>query len=120
MEQTYHVPSRFNYDVGQHECPPCVCLRLPFSSFVQGSHDDEVGHDLVDQLDDHKQHRKPIVAAIIVGLKRLANRIDGMNTTDTKTVRAAPIVVSTLLDFEQPGGLEEWGKTDLSKFIFVQ
>ena len=97
VEQIYRVPSRFNYNVGQHECLPCVCLRSPFSSFVQRPHDDEVGHDLVDQLDDHKQRRKSIVAVIIVGLKRLANRIDGMNTTDTTTVRAARKVLSTLL-----------------------
>ena len=60
------------------------------------------------------------IYAIIIGLKRLANRIDGSNTIDSVTVRAARKVVSTLLDFEQYGGLEDWEKIDPSKFAFVQ
>lgn len=60
------------------------------------------------------------IYAIIIGLKRLANRIDGTNIIDSMTVRAARKVVSTLLDFEQSGGLEDWEKLDPSKYVFVQ
>lgn len=44
------------------------------------------------------------IYAVIVGLKKLANRVDNINTVDAITVRAARKVVGTLLNFEQDGG----------------
>lgn len=60
------------------------------------------------------------IYAVIVGLKRLANRVDNTSTLDAMTVRAARKVVRTLLGFEQHGGMEDWETVDPSKFVFVQ
>lgn len=43
------------------------------------------------------------IYAVIVGLKRLANRVDGIVTVDEMTVRAARKVVHILLQFDQGG-----------------
>jgi hypothetical protein len=43
------------------------------------------------------------IHAIIVGLKRLANRVDKVNTVDAITLRAARKVVCLLLEFGQEG-----------------
>ena len=51
------------------------------------------------------------IYAVIVGLKRLANRVDKINTVDAITLRAARKVVGTLLDFEQDSGLGRQEKT---------
>ncbi len=43
------------------------------------------------------------IYATIIGLKRLANRIDEISTVDATTIRAARKIVGTLLDFETGG-----------------
>lgn len=58
--------------------------------------------------------------AFIIGLKRLANRVDNINTVDTMTVRAARKIVSTLLDFDLAGVVGDGTKPSPSKYIFVQ
>jgi hypothetical protein len=60
------------------------------------------------------------IYAIIIGLKRLANRVDGTDTIDSMTVRAARTVVGTLLDFEQSDSLDDWEKLGPSKFVVGQ
>lgn len=57
-----------------------------------------------------KYHVRCIVAdhtmniyAVIIGLKRLANRIDKIGVVDSTTIRAARKIVGTLLDFEDGG-----------------
>lgn len=52
------------------------------------------------------------VYAVIVGLKRLANRVDNVSTVDEMTVCAARKVVRTLLQFDQEGGLVDRSKPD--------
>lgn len=52
------------------------------------------------------------IYAVIVGLKRLANRVDNIVTVDEMTVRAARKVVNTLLEFDQEGGLADRSKPD--------
>lgn len=58
--------------------------------------------------------------AFIIGLKRLANRVDNANIVDPITLRAARKVVSTLLDFELTGVVDSGSELDPSKFDFVQ
>ncbi|KAJ4986668.1 fungal specific transcription factor [Stagonosporopsis vannaccii] len=43
------------------------------------------------------------IYAVIVGLKRLANRIDKIDIVDAKTIRAARKIVDILLDVDQDG-----------------
>ncbi|KAJ4341837.1 hypothetical protein N0V87_001501 [Didymella glomerata] len=52
------------------------------------------------------------IYAVIVGLKRLANRVCNVTTVDEMTVRAARKVVDTLLDFDQEGGPTDRSKPD--------
>lgn len=60
------------------------------------------------------------IHATIIGLKRLANRIDNINMVDNMTVRAARKVVGTLLDFEQIDAADIAQKLDPSKFVFIE
>ena len=60
------------------------------------------------------------VHAIIIGLKRLAGRIENAHIVDNMTVRAARKVVGTLLDFEQIDAVDIGQQLDPSRFIFVQ
>lgn len=69
------------------------------------------------------------IYAVIVGLKRLANRVDNIAAVDEMTVRAARKVVGTLLDFEQDVGAEDRRSPDpvdyfcqyvtFSAFVFI-
>lgn len=58
VEGTYCVPAHFYHNVGEDESLPCVCLRLPLSSFEQSSLRDEDWHDLIDELDDDEQENE--------------------------------------------------------------
>lgn len=58
------------------------------------------------------------IYAFIVGLKRLANRVDKINTVDAVTLRAARKVVGTLLDFGQGDGVGDRKDNDpLTYFV---
>ncbi|XPS74883.1 hypothetical protein M3J09_006996 [Ascochyta lentis] len=59
------------------------------------------------------------IYAFIIGLKRLANRLDKIDTVDLMTVRAARKVVSTLLEFEITDVVGDGVNLDPTKFIFV-
>jgi hypothetical protein len=59
------------------------------------------------------------IFAVIIGLKRLANRVANTHTVDTMTVRAARKVVSTLLEFEGATAVPGIG-LDPSKTVFAQ
>ncbi|KAJ4311715.1 hypothetical protein N0V94_007801 [Neodidymelliopsis sp. IMI 364377] len=52
------------------------------------------------------------MCAVIIGLKRLASRIDGTHTVDAMTVRAARKLVKTLLEFEQTDHLNDDRRLD--------
>ncbi len=59
------------------------------------------------------------IHALIIGLKRLANRTDNTHHVDAMTVRAARKVVNTLLEFEaSPATLD--GQLDPSRYISAQ
>ena len=60
------------------------------------------------------------INAIIVGLKRLADRIDKVNTTDAITLRAARKVVSLLLEFGQEAKDSGARHEDNPLTLFVQ
>ncbi|UPX11036.1 uncharacterized protein EKO05_0001662 [Ascochyta rabiei] len=59
------------------------------------------------------------IYAFIIGLKRLANRLDKIDTVDSLSVRAARKVVSTSLDFETTGVGGGGVKINSSRFGFV-
>lgn len=52
------------------------------------------------------------IYAVIVGLKRLANRVLNVTVVDEMAVRAARKVVDTLLEFDQEGSLADRSKPD--------
>ncbi|KAJ8115860.1 hypothetical protein OPT61_g2598 [Boeremia exigua] len=58
------------------------------------------------------------IYAIIVGLKRLANRVDGISIVDATTVRAARKIVVTLLEFEQGSGTGDQAQTGSQTYFF--
>lgn len=57
------------------------------------------------------------IYAVIVGMKRLANRIDKINTVDALTIRAARKIVSILLDVNQDGSGKDRGPIPENYFI---
>ena len=57
------------------------------------------------------------IYAVIVGLKRLANRVYKVTAVDEMTVRAARKVVGTLLEFEQEGGLADRSNPDPVRYF---
>ena len=57
------------------------------------------------------------IYAVIVGLKRLANRVLNVTVVDDMTVRAARKVVDTLLEFDQEGGLADKGKPEQVEYF---
>ncbi|KAF3043150.1 hypothetical protein E8E12_004905 [Didymella heteroderae] len=57
------------------------------------------------------------IYAVIVGLKRLANRVYKVTAIDEMTVRAARKVVGTLLEFEQEGGLADRSNPDPVRYF---
>jgi len=52
------------------------------------------------------------IYAVIVGLKRLANRVTNVTIVDEMTVLAARKVVDTLLEFDQEGSVADRSKPD--------
>jgi hypothetical protein len=60
------------------------------------------------------------MCAVIIGLKRLANRIDGTHIVDAMTVRAARKLVRTLLEFEQTNRLGDGRRLDPATNVFAQ
>lgn len=90
MSRTYRVPGHLDDDIGQHERPPRVCLRLPFSSFIQHPLD----HKQEDENTEHLVLETLLgVVALEEGETNKERAADGEDSLGVDVRRSAPVLL---------------------------